>query len=65
MFGQHKFFTEDLFTYKYVTVWILSLANISQDQIEPPHKAVGIVCRLGCFYTSLLFLISEKIISKS
>ena len=33
---QSKFFTEDSYTYKDVTVWILSSANISQDQIEPP-----------------------------
>ena len=36
IFLQPIFFTEDSYTYKDVTVWILSLANISQDQIEPP-----------------------------
>ena len=35
IFYQPKFFTEDSYTYKDVTVRILSYAKICQDQIEP------------------------------
>ena len=36
IFLQANFFTEDSYTYKDVTVWILSPAKTCQAQIEPP-----------------------------
>ena len=43
IFGQPKFFTEDSYTYKDITVWILSPAK---TKLNPPHRAGGIVGRL-------------------
>ena len=43
IFLQPKFFSEDSYTYKDVTVWILSPAK---TKLNPPHRAGGIVGQL-------------------